>query len=157
MALSELPEEKKAGRVYRLPTEAEWEYACRAGTDTTYSFGDGSEELSQHGWFNGNSGNRPHPVAIKLPNGWWLYDMHGNVWEWCSDWYGKYPKLAVNDPSGPTEGSYRVIRGGSWNFGAAVCRSAYRYWTAPSCRSYFYGFRVALSSSGIPKSREADK
>jgi formylglycine-generating enzyme required for sulfatase activity len=149
--LSDLPEEKAAGRVYRLPTEAEWEYACRAGSKTAYSFGEGSKSLGDYAWFDGNSNNQTHPVGEKKANAWGLYDMHGNVWEWCSDWYGEYPKGAVSDPVGPREGSYRVIRGGSWNNEAAFCRSAPRYGDLPSVRSLSYGFRVALSPSGIPK------
>ena len=150
--LSDLPEEKKAGRLYRLPTEAEWEYACRAGSKTAYSFGEGSKSLGDYAWFDGNSNTQTHPVGEKKANAWGLYDMHGNVWEWCSDWYGEYPKGAVSDPVGPREGSYRVGRGGSWSDGAALCRSADRGWLDPSDRDNdFYGFRVALSPSGIPK------
>jgi formylglycine-generating enzyme required for sulfatase activity len=149
--LSELPEEKAAGRVYRLPTEAEWEYACRAGSKTAYSFGKSSEKLGDYAWFSQNSNDRPHPVALKKPNAWGLYDMHGNVWEWCSDWYGDYPEGAVTDPSGPEEGSVRVYRGGSWLNGAASCRSANRFGAAPGYRNNFNGFRLALSSSGILK------
>jgi formylglycine-generating enzyme required for sulfatase activity len=154
--LSDLPEEKKAGRVYRLPTEAQWEYACRAGSKTAYSFDDEEGLLPEYGWFSSNSSDRTHTVGLLEPNAWGLYDMHGNVWEWCSDWYGEYPKGAVSDPTGPCEGSNRVNRGGSWNHGAAYCRSADRYGIDPSYRRHNYGFRVALSPSGIPKSPEAD-
>ena len=155
--LSELPEEKAAGRVYRLPTEAEWEYACRAGTTTKYSFGDSESELGEYGWFDKNSDRKTHPVGQKQPNKWGLYDMHGNVWEWCSDWYGGYPKSAVTDPVGGSTGSARVFRGGSWSCGAAGCRSANRAGSDPSYRGDYVGFRVALSPSGIPKSAEPGK
>jgi len=155
--LSDLPEEKKAGRVYRLPTEAEWEFACRAGSTTAYSFGASSKSLDDYAWNVGNSGDQTHPVGEKKANAWGLYDMHGNVWEWCSDWYGQYPKGAVSDPAGPKEGSSRVYRGGCWDYEAAICRSAYRYWYTPVVRNSHFGFRLALSSSGIPKSPEADK
>jgi formylglycine-generating enzyme required for sulfatase activity len=155
--LSELPEEKKAGRVYRLPTEAEWEYACRAGSKTAYSFGESSQSLGDYAWFNGNGNFQTHPVGQKKPNAWGLYDMHGNVFEWCSDRLGEYPKGAVSDPAGPEEGSYRVGRGGGWRYGAAYCRSAGRNGYGPSARNDDCGFRVALSSQpGIPKSPEAD-
>jgi formylglycine-generating enzyme required for sulfatase activity len=178
--LSELPEEKGAGRVYRLPTEAEWEYACRAGSKTAYSFGDNSRDLGNYAWFGNNSGSKEldsaailkdtpqrymdilvsarcatHPVGEKKANAWGLYDMHGNVWEWCSDWYGGYPKGAVSDPVGPIQGSRRVDRGGSWLLEAARCRLAIRFRRLPSVREYDLGFRVALSSSGIPESPEA--
>ncbi|MFN7735524.1 MAG: formylglycine-generating enzyme family protein [Pirellula sp.] len=149
--LSDLPEEKKAGRVYRLPTEAEWEYACRAGSKTAYSFGASSKSLGDYAWFVENSGQQTHPVGEKKANAWGLYDMHGNVWELCSDCYGAYPKGAVSDPSGPNKGSIRVLRGGGWNFQAAFCRSALRIRFDPSYRNDGVGFRVALSSSGIPK------
>jgi len=149
--LSELPEEKKAGRVYRLPTEAEWEYACRAGSKTAYSFGESQKSLGDYAWFDGISNVQTHPVGEKKPNAWGLYDMHGNVWEWCSDWYGDYPEGAVSDPAGPLEGSDRVRRGGGWCGGAAICRSASRGRSGPSIRYFYDGFRVALSPSGIPK------
>ena len=149
--LSELPEEKKAGRVYRLPTEAEWEYACRAGSKAAYSFDDEEGLLPEYGWFYRNSSDRTHTVGLLEPNAWGLYDMHGNVWEWCSDWCEEYPKGAVSDPTGPKEGSFRVFRGGSCYNVAAFCRSGLRNWFVPSYRSDYLGFRVALSPSGIPK------
>jgi formylglycine-generating enzyme required for sulfatase activity len=155
--LSDLPEEKKAGRVYRLPTEAEWEYACRAGSKTAYSFGESSKSLGDYAWFDGNRNNQTHPVGEKKANAWGIYDMHGNVWEWCSDRYGDYPKGAVSDPVEQLEGSDRVVRGGGWGDGAALCRSALRAGADPSDRSNRGGFRVALSPSGIPQSPEADK
>lgn len=147
--LSALPEERKARRVYRLPTEAEWEYACRAGTDTKYSFGDDESKLGEYGWFEGNSDKETHPVGKKKPNAWGLFDMHGNVWEWCSDWYGEYPNRAVTDPQGPSIASDRVPRGGSWSTPARNCRSATRSRLSPSYRDDNLGFRLALSSSGV--------
>jgi len=150
--LSDFPEEKKAGRVYRLPTEAEWEYACRAGSKTAYSFGESSQSLGDYAWFRVNN-KQTHPVGEKKANAWGLYDMHGNVWEWCSDWYGEYPKGAVSDPTGPREGSDRVYRGGGWDDEAAICRSTFRDWDDPSFRDCLNGFRVALSSPKFRKSR----
>jgi len=148
--LSELPAEKAAGRVYRLPTEAEWEYACRAETTTAYSFGDDDTELGEYAWLKQNSGDKTHPVGGKKPNAWGLYDMHGNVWEWCQDWYGEYPIGTVTDPTGATSGLSRVIRGGGCINNAKYCRSAYRYGFNPALRSLFNGrgFRVSLSPSG---------
>jgi formylglycine-generating enzyme required for sulfatase activity len=155
------------GSGYRLPTEAERETACRANQlkngklqkETEYWFGDDGEYPSlanKHTWFLGNSNGRPHSLAESNKasgheNRFGLVDMSGNVWEWCSDWYGDYAKNTVSDPVGPTEGSYRVSRGGSWYYDAAHCRSAYRNWLGPSGRGHILGFRLALSSSGIPK------
>jgi len=144
--LSELPAEKAAGNVYRLPTEAEWEYACRAGTTTKFSFGDDESDFGEYGWYRENSGRTTHPVGSKLPNAWGLYDMHGNVWEWCQDWYGDYPSGSVTDPSGATSSSGRVNRGGGWFNTADNCRSADRYRNSPSYRNYNLGFRVVRSS-----------
>ena len=149
--LSDLSEEKKTGREYRLPTEAEWEYACRAGSKTAYSFDDEEGLLPEYGWFNRNSSDRTHTVGLLEPNAWGLYDMHGNVWEWCSDWYGEYPKGAVSDWTGPKVGSFRVRRGGGWYGQAALCRSANRGGSTPGYRGSPLGFRLALSPSGIPK------
>ena len=146
--LSELPAEKAAGNVYCLPTEAEWEYACRAGTTTKYSFGDDDSGLGDYAWHSENSGRTTHPVGSKLPNAWGLYDMHGNVWEWCQDRYGDYPSGSVTDPSGATSGSLRVYRGGCWYYSAGSCRSAFRDGDSPSFRHYYCGFRVCLSPSG---------
>jgi len=144
--LSAMPAEKTAGHVYRLPTEAEWEYACRTGTKTAYGFGDDASRLGDYGWFRGNSDSTTHPVGEKKPNAWDLYDMHGNVWEWCQDWYGDYPSGSATDPTGATSGSSRVIRGGGWSFIAGYCRSAYRGWAPPEYRRSTLGFRVLRSS-----------
>ena len=142
--LSDFPEENKAGRVYRLPTEAEWEYACRAGSKTAWSVGASPKLLSDCAWTHG-IGQQTHPVGKKKPNAWGLYDMHGNVLEWCSDWYGLYEKGAVNDPSGPTGGYARVNRGGAWLGREDGCRSAARHKYYPFRGHANLGFRVALT------------
>ena len=129
---------------FGLPTEAQWEYACRAGSDKAYCFGEPESELREYAWFDGNSGRKTHPVGTKKPNGWGLYDMHGNVWEWCEDWYGDYRDREVVDPTGP-EGSRRVYRGGSWSRSAGRCRSAYRLRIAPDSRRDL-GCRLILRS-----------
>ena len=130
------------GHNYRLPTEAEWEYACRAGTTTRFYSGDRDSDLDGVGWYDGNSSSKTHPVGQKRLNSWGLYDMHGNVWEWCQDWKGDYPSGSVTDPKGPSSGSYRVLRGGSWGNGPWYCRSAYRTGSNPDSRSYNLGFRL---------------
>jgi formylglycine-generating enzyme required for sulfatase activity len=138
----------KEGKTYRLPTESEWEYACRGGTTTAYSFGADAAQLSEYGWFDKNGwdiGEKyAHMVGLKRANGFGLYDMHGNVWEWCSDWYGDYPTGNVTDPQGAAVGSDRVFRGGSWFHNAGFCRSAYRSYFTPDYRSDVLGFRVAV-------------
>lgn len=127
----------------RLPTEAEWEYACRAGTTGDYG---GTGRLDEMGWFSYNSGAKPHPVGKKKPNAWGLYDMHGNVGEWCADRYGTYPKTRVTDPTGPTSGYDRVYRGGGWDKFPSSCRSAHRGHGSPSYKDDDLGFRLCCES-----------
>ena len=146
--LSELPAEKAAGNVYRLPTEAEWEYACRAGTTTKWSFGDDGSEIGGYAWYKYNSDMTTHPVGSKQANAFGLFDMHGNVWEWCQDWYGDFPIGSVTDPTGAGWGSERVVRGGRYRSSAKNCRSGNRNSREPSRRSKINGFRVCLSPSG---------
>jgi len=154
--LSAMPQEKQAGRKYRLPTEAEWEYACRAGTTTAFSFG---AELG-HGQANFDSrfpvGSRagmplqkPSRVASYPANHFGLYDIHGNVWEWCQDWFDSayYARSPRRDPPGPEQGEFRVLRGGSWRNHAATCRSAYRNGMPPTSRDKYTGFRVVMELS----------
>ena len=173
--LSELPEERTGGRRYRLPTEAEWEFACRAGTMTYYSFGVDEADLLRHAWFCDNSGREildtenlwsegsdayakklaengcgPHPVGQLPPNPWGLHDMHGNVWEWCSDWYGDYPRSSVTDPGGPEAGKNRVHRGGSWFNGLHDVRSARRFASDPQSKRPVIGLRVAMNGPQPP-------
>jgi formylglycine-generating enzyme required for sulfatase activity len=122
-----------AANGYRLPTEAEWEYACRAGSDDDYSFGNEQRHLGDHGWFADNSGKKTHPVGQKKANAWGLYDMHGNVAEWCHDIYDKtyYTGSPEKNPRGPAEGKEYVLRGGSWKSPADALRSAYRLGETP--------------------------
>ena len=141
---------QKTGRTVRLPTEAEWEYACRAGETTAYSFGDRSANLSAYAWFGDNAREvgegDAHPVGMKKPNAWALYDMHGNVEEWCSDWYGKdyYGQSPTDDPTGPPTSKERVLRGGHWYNDSIRCRSAVRGSAYPTKPRASGGFRVLL-------------
>ena len=116
------------GLAFRLPSEAEWEYACRAGTTTRFYWGDDldSSQIGLYAWYSGNSGGQTHDVGKNLPNAWGLYDMSGNVDEWCQDWYEAYWAGAVSDPQGASSGSYRVLRGGNWYYDASYCRAANR-------------------------------
>ena len=144
---------------YRLPTEAEWEYACRAGTTSQYYFGNTPAKLGNYGWYDKNSGGRPRPVGQKLPNAWGLYDMCGNVWQWCNDFYkvDYYAGSPKQDPRGPDGGENKVVRGGAWRFGAESCRSGFRYNESPGysdvCFGYdIYGFRcVRRAPAGAVK------
>jgi len=128
------------GYVFTLPTEAQWEYACRAGPSGAYA-----TDPAATSWYDRNSGGTTHPVGMKQPNAWGLYDMTGNVYQWCSDWYAnRYPGGEVTDPTGPDSGSVRVLRGGGWYYDRSYCRSAYRDFD-PGYRANFIGFRVALN------------
>jgi len=136
---------KDGGKYFRLPTEAEWEYAARAGSDSDYSFGDSTSSLGNYAWF-GNLGYKgsSHEVAQKKPNDWGLHDMHGNVWEWVQDWYSPtyYTDSPANNPPGPDVGKYRVYRGGSWVGKATNLRSAVRFSALPTTRTHDLGFRL---------------
>jgi formylglycine-generating enzyme required for sulfatase activity len=145
--------QKESGRNYRLPTEAEWEYAARAGSTKPFAFGDclstndanydGNYPLS--GCSKGSYRNKTIEVGQLRANDWGLYDMHGNVWEWCNDWYGEYNSSALIDPVGPTTGASRVVRGGGWSSNARYCRSAFRDWFASDIRFRDLGFRLVAS------------
>ena len=135
----------EGGPQYRMPTEAEWEYACRAGTTTVFSFGDDDQGLALYAWYRDNSGFQTQEVGLKQPNAWGLYDMHGNVWEWCLDWYDEqyYAVSPRCDPQGPPEGTSRVLRGGSWDNGPDGLHAAGRNRFRPAFRSSSFGFRCA--------------
>jgi formylglycine-generating enzyme required for sulfatase activity len=134
---------------YRLPTEVEWEYACRAGTTTRYSFGDDEKSLGEYAWYQSNWGPKSHPVGQKPPNAFGLYDMHGNVWEWCWDGYDEhfYANATITDPAGPSQAKARVFRGGGWSDFPRDARSANRGWSTPDFRNVNLGFRVARDQS----------
>jgi len=140
---------------YRLPTEAEWEYASRAGSTTAYFFGDNTSKLGDYAWFAKNAGGHPRPVGQKQPNAWGLYDICGNVWEWCNDFYGVdyYKEAPLENPRGPKTGENKVVRGGAWKVSAESCRSGYRYNESPGyadvCFGYdIYGFRCVRTAAG---------
>jgi formylglycine-generating enzyme required for sulfatase activity len=133
---------------YRLPTEAEWEYAARAGTTTAYSFGDDVRQLGRHAWYGEDfASGSTHPVGQKLPNAWGLHDMHGNVWEWVRDWFdaGYYARSPAVDPPGPASGTERTVRGGSWHVTSGSWRSAFRKSYEPDYRGISIGFRLLLA------------
>ncbi len=131
---------------YRLPTEAEWEYAARAGSEDAYCYGDDAEQLHEYAWYKENSGDKTQIVGKLKPNAWGLYDMHGNVFEWCQDWFDEkyYDNSPSSDPDGPSSDALRVLRGGSWSHVAWRCRAAARYWSNPDARLDYYGFRLVL-------------
>jgi formylglycine-generating enzyme required for sulfatase activity len=150
--LSALPAERQARRSYHLPTEAQWEYACRADSRSTYSFGNDSAELTHYAWYANNAGGKSQPVGLKMPNAWGLYDMHGNVWEWCADsadpsYYGSSPD---KDPICTKPAADKILRGGGWGeYGTPKwCRSATRGRSSPGSRQSYHGLRVALTISG---------
>ena len=133
------------GKNFRLPTEAEWEFAARGGNRSRGYQYSGSNVLSDVAWYDDNSGSKTHNVGTKAPNELSIYDMSGNVWEWCQDWKGSYSSSTQTNPKGPSSGSLRVIRGGSWIFSARYCRVAGRYYGTPDYRSCRLGLRLALS------------
>jgi formylglycine-generating enzyme required for sulfatase activity len=157
--------QREGSGTYRLPTEAEWEYAARAGSTTAFANGDISgtgkkcsydSNLDAMGWYCDNSNKKTHPIAQKSPNAWGLYDMHGNVWEWCQDWYGGYPSSSVTDPTGPSSGFKRVRRGGSYAWIAGYCRSACRDDFPPSFNNPELGFRLAITIDSADKKVSSD-
>ncbi len=137
-----------SGKTYRLPTEAEWEYACRAGTTTRYYFGDDANQLGDYAWYAGNSQQTTHPVGQKKPNAWELYDMSGNVWEWCEDnWHDSYENAPRDDSAWlRNNNNYHIVRGGSWDFNPYYCRSASRIRFSPGFDFNYLGFRVVCGA-----------
>lgn len=130
---------------YRLPTEAEWEYACRAGSTNLYSFGNDPSLAADFAWTAENSGDKPHPVGEKKPNPWGLHDMHGNVWEWCLDYFEPYPPGDLIDPVGPGPTKFKIFRGGGWNNDIEMARCSNRFMMAPASGIFFVGFRLVLA------------
>jgi formylglycine-generating enzyme required for sulfatase activity len=151
--LSELPEERSARRTYRLPTEAEWEYACRAGTTTRWWCGDDEAVLQECAWYDNIAGRVTHPVGEKRASPWGLYDMHGQVWQWCMDWHDEkyYGQSPGAEPTGPQRGSNRVLRGGDWANDALYCRSAFRHYGEPGSHGHSQGLRVCVAAEEASK------
>ncbi len=143
--------DRKAGRIpadmaYRLPTEAEWEYACLAGADTAFSFGDSPEAAEDHAWTTETAEDKTQPVGQKKPNAWGLHDMHGNVWEWCTDWFAPHPAVGqLVDPAGPPNGERKMFKGGSWYHEAKFSRSTSRFVMEPGMSINYVGFRLVLA------------
>jgi formylglycine-generating enzyme required for sulfatase activity len=150
-SLTTINTKRPNGWAYALPTEAEWEYACRAGTKAVYSFGDDATQLAEYAWYDGNSGTLPakrtHAVGTRKANPWGTYDMHGYVFQWCADRYGEYQDSNKKDPKGPNSGTYRVFHGGSWHRSPQACRAACRNTDGPDNRRGDVGFRVVLRPS----------
>ena len=132
----------KIGGFARFPTEAEWEYACRAGSDTPFS---GGVAPSETAWYDSNSDSHTHEIGSQKPNAWGFYDMHGNVLEWCADWFSPLTAAPATNPKGPPSGAFKVLRGGCWFFFDRDCRSAYRLKREPTLRNCIFGFRMACS------------
>jgi formylglycine-generating enzyme required for sulfatase activity len=134
----------------RLPTEAEWEYAARAGSQAPWSFGADEKKLAEYAWCGESRSAKPHPVGTKKPNAWGLHDMHGNVWEWIADWYTPYTSGSQTDPTGPKSGEYHVLRGGAFDYPLEDLRSANRDWNIPGAQAEEVGFRCAHASRRQP-------
>ncbi len=154
-------QERSAGRlpdgfVYRLPYEAEWEYACRAGATNQFHFGDNPDQAEAYAWTGENSDAMTHPVGQKQPNVWGLHDTHGNVWEWCLDWFAPYPAAPVTDPTGPAGGKYKLFKGGGWNQDAQFGKASSRFMMSPSNGIHFVGFRLALGQTPPPRLPSVD-
>ena len=144
-ALNVIPEIKAAGIVFRIPTEAEWEFACRGGLSTKGLRFSGSDKVDDVAWFDYNSNGQVHPIKEKQPNELGLYDMGGNLFEWCYDWYTRYSGESLVNPQGPATASRRVLRGGCWNYSSRNCRSSYRLNDSPHHADSYYGLRLAMS------------
>ncbi len=150
--------ERTAGRlpdgfVYRLPYESEWEYACRAGSSAAFGFGDSADAAGDFAWTGENAEQRTHAVGQKQPNAWGLHDTHGNVWEWCLDWFAPYPAAPLTDPTGPVSGKYKLFKGGGWNQDAQFGKASSRFMMSPSNGIHFVGFRIVLAQPGLGEGR----